>query len=142
MSFGPKPVNYTLNRDMLGKVLMHTREGMVDEVEKMTFKTLNGTLTIAQVRSFLARSDLHLCYEPSCQYNVLQDNIHYNRWYQCTGCKTDTCLYHSYFVNRGSGYLDNYTCDKCQPIACVDCGVRFQYSDDRVAVHRCNVANN
>jgi len=142
MSFTPKPVNFALNRDVLGKILSHTREDMVNEVEKMTFKTLNGTLTIAQVRSFLARSKLTVCYEPSCQYNVLQDNIHYQRWYQCTGCGADTCLYHSYFVNRGSGYLDNYTCDKCKLTACAECGTEFHYNDNHIVVHRCNVANN
>jgi hypothetical protein len=141
MSFGPKPVNFALNRDMLGKVLMHTREDMAAEVDKMTFKTLYGrSLTIAQVRSFLARSDLILCVEPTCKYNCLA-YVDEFECCTCVGCKQQVCLDHRYFVNH-SNWHNIHACDKCKPTACADCGTEFHYSDDRVAVHRCNVANN
>jgi len=125
MSFGPKPVNYTLNRDMLGKILSHTREDMATEVQKMTFETFCGTLTLEQARIFLLTQDVTGCNEPGCDLIVGEgDNI-------CRICRRYVCLKHIF--HNTADHI--YYCHNCKVDVCPTCNVAIHYDNQRCTSH-------
>jgi hypothetical protein len=133
MSFTPKPVNFALNRDMLGKVLMHTREDMVNEVEKMTFETEGDTLTLDQVRLYLSRLDLRVCSEPGC-VKLIGDCV----WYRCLECDLTTCYEHTWYIDGTNNHTGMRTCSGCRYDVCT-CGAIFTYNNNRTTYHVCKV---
>lgn len=134
MSFAPKPVNFTLNRDMLGKILSHTREDMANEVTKMTFRTKGDTLTLEQAQLYLLGLDLNVCSEPGCMW--VEEKYHDTDWFRCAKCNKAVCYGHAWFID---GHQYEHTCSDCHIIIC-ECGDMISYNGDRVSYHRCNSA--
>lgn len=131
MSFEPKPVNFALNRDMLGKILSHTREDMADEVNKMTFKTQGDILTLKQVKSYILSLELWACFEPDCDKVVYSPSPD---CFRCDSCNVHICYKHTYY--RQMGYYE-HMCGNCKEDVCLECKRPIVYNKMRVAKHNC-----
>jgi hypothetical protein len=133
MSFEPKPVNFALNRDMLGKILSHAREDMSKEVNKMMFHTKGDPLTLEQAREFLSTLYMRVCSEPGCI--CIGDCGAYD-FFDCSMCQLRVCYTHTWY-NQGGTY--ERTCSGCRPNTC-ECGKVITYNGDRISYHACDRA--
>lgn len=135
MSFGPKPVNFSLNRDMLGKILSHAREDMVTEVEKLTVETKSGhVLTLAQARQLLSRIDTLKCYELGCS-KIAVDRPPNTNVFGCGTCGNGICYEHVWYRRHG---IPTYACTGCKHDVC-PCGEPIVYDDKRMSTHHCDL---
>jgi hypothetical protein len=134
MSFGPKPVNFALNRDMMGKILSHTREDMVTEVEKLTVETKNGhVITLAQARQLLSGITIRKCCESGCSKIVVDgpNTLVFN----CGACGNGICYEHVWYQRNG---IPTYACTGCKRDVC-PCDEPIVYDDRRISTHRCDL---
>jgi hypothetical protein len=134
MSFGPKPVNYTLNRDMLGKILSHAREDMAAEVEKLTLETRNGhTITLTQARQLLSKINTRKCCERGC-LKITVDGPS-TLVFGCGTCGIGICYEHVWYRRHG---VPTYACTGCKRDVC-SCGEPIIYDDKRMSTHHCDL---
>lgn len=141
----PKPVDGCLNRDILGKILSHARESMVEEVNKMTFPTIKESqvITLLQARKFFKTRQFIHCYESDCNSIWCENEIEPLDAYEtCQRCQAYMCIDHSYMIviySQDDGVTKKVTqyCAVCVPSACAQCGDKYVWEEDRFSEHAC-----
>jgi hypothetical protein len=127
----PVPVNTSLNRDILGKILSETRQLLTDELNSTTITSGNHRpVTLGQLIKYCQREKVIGCCEPGCDAITMgwirPSNL-------CGICGDYVCVAHMYEVV----YKDMQYCHECVRGHCESCGVGITYSTDRVCHHDC-----
>lgn len=127
----PIPVNTSLNRDILGKILSETRQLNVDELNHTQITTKTGHITLEKLISYASKIHFNECSVKGCP--KIED-FRINSFETCEICEMLLCDDHmqTWFYR----YYSVIYCADCKPGSCEDCGALTIF-DNRICKHDC-----
>lgn len=132
----PIPVNYSLSRDILGKILSETRQLNTDELNLRPVKTEGDVVTLEQLMLYAAKTKFVTCCVKGCK-EIDADVYGLGDFDKCAQCNKYLCYGHTYQLysrHDVSGY-----CPAHQPQTCEACREVLIY-EDRICRHICDDA--